>query len=432
MASSNLSAPLLMLARLAGAGAGFLAQLILARLLSTEDLGIFFAATSFAALAGIVVCQGYPGIAQRFIARYSERKREALLYGFVEQARRETAVITTALMIVVAAFGFAWPELRFDMRVVLVSTAVILGAASALTLFGALASVQRRFALAQLPETLIRPLLFLPVVSLAGVLVAMSVGTTTAIYAVLTAALAMAQYSLIRPDLPLSRRVYRPRLAGHWRREAWSFALAILFVTSFADLAILLASPFLGAAGLAPFGIALKISLLIGFAVQIAQQVALPDLAEAHEREDVHAVGRSLLQATIFPSLVTGAALFGSAFLGEWFLSLFGPQYTVAKWPLFVLIGAQFLRALAGPGQSLLMLKGAQGTNAVICLGCSIFLALANAVLVPLFGLEGAAFAVLLTVALWVVSSAYVLRKKYHARVDLPFLVASSDGIGKR
>lgn len=422
--ASNLSAPLLLLARLAGAGAGFVTQLILARLLSTEDLGIFFAATSFAALAGLLVCQGYPGVAQRFITRYRERHREALLHGFVEQAQRESVVITVTVMFLVIGFGTAWPAIKFDLRVVAVATALITGAASVLTMYGALASVQRRFGLAQLPETLIRPILFLPVVWLAGGIGSgMSAGMATALYAVLTAALALGQYTFIKSKLPRAQRIRRPRIAGHWRREAWSFALAILFVTSFADLAILLSSPFLGAVGLAPFGIALKISLLIGFAVQIAQQVALPDLAEAHERGDTHGVVRSLLQATIFPSLATAAALLGSVFLGEWFLSLFGPQYTIAKWPLVILFGAQFLRAIAGPGQSLLMLKGAQITNAAICLVCTIFLGLANAGLVPLFGLEGAASAVLLTVILWVGSSAYFLKARFNARVDLPFLV---------
>ena len=422
MTSSTLSGPLLMLARVTGAGAGFLTQLILARLLTTEDLGIFFAATSFAALAGLVVCQGYPGVAQRFVARYRERRSEALLRGFVEQSQRETVFVTVGIMAALVGFGIAWPGLRPDMRLVLVATAVVLGAAAALTMFGALASVQRRFALAQLPENLIRPLLFLPIVWLAGWLAAMSAGVTTALYATLTAALALGQYGLVRLDLPASERMYHPRLARHWRREAWSFALAVLFVTSFADLAILLSSPFLGAAGLAPFGIALKISLLIGFAVQIAQQVALPDLAEAHERDDANSVARSLLQATIFPTLVTGASLLGAVFVGEWALSLFGPQYTIAKWSLLILIGAQFLRALAGPGQSLLMLKGAQRTNAAICVACTIFLAAANSVLIPVFGLEGAAFAVLLTVVLWVAGSAYYLKVRYHTRVDLPFL----------
>ncbi len=53
---SNLfSASRLLLARFAGAGAGFMTQIALARLLPPQDLGLFFAATSFAAVAGLVL-----------------------------------------------------------------------------------------------------------------------------------------------------------------------------------------------------------------------------------------------------------------------------------------------------------------------------------------------------------------------------------------
>lgn len=108
---------------------------------------------------------------------------------------------------------------------------------------------------------------------------------------------------------------------------------------------------------------------------------------------------------------------------GEWFLALFGPDYTDAKIPLLILLAAQFLRALAGPGQSLLMLKGAQATNAVICVACTITLAVANAAFVPLWGIYGASFAILLTMALWFGAAAYVLATRNGMRVDLPFLL---------
>ena len=59
----------LLVIRLGGAGAGFLSQLVLARLLAPQDLGLFFAATSLAVVASTVVAFGYPEIAPRFIAR---------------------------------------------------------------------------------------------------------------------------------------------------------------------------------------------------------------------------------------------------------------------------------------------------------------------------------------------------------------------------
>jgi len=422
--SHMFSASRLLLARLTGAGAGFLTQLMLARLLSSDDLGLFFTATSFAALAGLIVTQGYPGIMQRFITRYRERRRARLLGAFVRQVQAETLFLALAVSFVVAAGGLFWPGLSFDKRLVFFSTAVCTAAAASFTVYGAYAQVERRFELSQFPETLFRPVIFLPLILfLVDAGIGFNAGTVTGLFAALTASLAFYQYARIAPAVPESLKIEGVRPASRWRAEARLFALAIMFGTSFADLAILLSSLFLASAGLASFGIALKTSLLVGFAVQVAHQVALPDLAEAHERGDAPGIAHSLWQATAFPAFVTGVALVAAAGGGEWFLALFGPEYVAAKWPLFILLSAQFLRAVAGPGQSLLMLKGAQVENAQICVICTIALAVSNAALVPFWGVYGAAVAVLITVTLWFGAAAYILARRDGMRVDLPFLL---------
>lgn len=191
----------MLLARLAGAGAGFLGQLVLARLMPTEDLGMFFAATSFAALGGLVLTQGYPGVMQRFHTRYRERGRQRLLSGFVSQIQSETVLLTLAVATAVAALGLLWPGLSSDNRLVILSVALCTAAASSLTLYGGFAAVERRFELAQFPETLIRPIVFLPLIFLllqAGL--GVTAGTVTALYAVLTAALAFIQYAGVSRD----------------------------------------------------------------------------------------------------------------------------------------------------------------------------------------------------------------------------------------
>lgn len=420
----------LMLARLLGAGAGFLTQLILARVLPPEDLGIFFAATSFAAMAGLAVTQGYPGVAQRFITRYQERGRQRLLQGFVGQAERETILVTLTAVAAIAGCSIAWPGAAFDSRVVIAATALGVASASSFTLYGAFASAQRRFFVAQLPETLIRPVLFFPSVLILAAVAAgdLGAGAVTSLYTAISALLALTQYAIWSPQRFASKAIGNSRIARRWRREGVTLTLAILFATSFADLAILFASPFLGAAALAPFGVALKISLLVGFAVQIAHQVALPDLAEANERRDVSGITRALFQATVFPSLVTGGCLFASLLAGEWLLGLFGPEYIAAKWPLVILLAAQLLRALAGPAQSLLMLKGAQGTNAAICVACSAILLLSDAALIPPLGLVGASIAVFITVAIWVGAGSYALWERAGLRVDFLSLI-HADGL---
>jgi len=101
------------------------------------------------------------------------------------------------------------------------------------------------------------------------------------------------------PHTWTSRGLRGPKkLRRRWRQEAWPLLLVLIFTTLFADLIILLTSPFLGAEALAPFGVVLKISMLIGFIVQVTHQISLPELADAHQREDTEGVLDALLRST--------------------------------------------------------------------------------------------------------------------------------------
>jgi O-antigen/teichoic acid export membrane protein len=423
--SRFLSASNLLLARIVGAGAGFLTQLILARFLSPDALGTFFAATSLAAVVGLIVTQGYPGIAQRFVTRYRTKNKHKLLAGFAKRVEYETAAFTCLVAALLSGAAVLWPRITVELRVVYVATAVCIAAASSFTIFGAFAAVERRFALAQFPETLFRPILFLSVTAVVAASggVAASAGAAMVAYTGISVLLAAAQYALLRSSLPDGVAVSHRRLTGAWRREARTFALTVLFATLFADLAILLASPFLGAYALAPFGVALKISLLVGFAVQIAHQVALPDLAEARALKNTDGIRTALLQGTAFPATVTMLALVTAVCAGEWILALFGPEFVAAKWPLVILVAAQVVRAIAGPAPSLLMLAGEQIANAIICSASAAVLLLSNATLIPFFGITGASWAVLLSLLTWVTASGAYLWWRAGLRVDIAVLL---------
>ncbi|HET7680848.1 MAG TPA: oligosaccharide flippase family protein [Xanthobacteraceae bacterium] len=418
------TAPFMMLARVAGAGAGFLAQLVLARLLTPEALGKFFAATSLAAVLGVAATQGYPGIIQRFVSRYRRSRQAALLGAFFGQVQRETwlaGLFFAALLLVPAIL---LPALDSDWRIFLTATAICVGAATSFSLYPPLACAGRMFAVGLLPETLVRPTLFLGVavaVGLSGV--TLSAGMAVAAYAAVSASLALVQFVVLKSAFASHGFRAPKKLRRRWRQEAWPLLLVLLFTTLFADLVILLTSPFLGAEALAPFGIALKISMLIGFIVQVTHQISLPDLADAHQGENTEEMLDALLRSTLLPVLVTGAALVAAIFWGDQILRLFGPGYAAAKWGLVILIAAQLIRALAGPAPMLLTLGGQQGTNAAITLACCGVLLAGNAVLTPSLGLLGACLSVVLVAVAWTGLSAAMLAWRMKTGASLLFVL---------
>ncbi len=421
---------LLSLARVAGALAGFITQIVLARTLHASALGVFYSVTSLAAVVGLIAAHGYPAIAPRFLSRYREQGKESLIAAFVARARKDATVYVTIATAAVLAFALLWPTLSFEARLATIAAALSIPANAALRLNGSLAAAIRRFALAYLPDTCIRPFVLLGgIVLLIGAGVTLTAANVTVLLTVVFIGLALVQYVLLRKDIPhgvalaASAQDAPPRLVKIWRREATPLILVALFTFFFADVDILLVTPLLPSADTAIVGLCLKLALLVGFAVQVAHQVVVPDLADAHARKEHGAIRAVILKTLGFPLAVTIAALVIVALWGETILSLFGPEFTGAKIPLLILLGCQLARAVFGPNVPLLTVIGAQRQNAALAVAALVVLGLTNVVLAPAYGVLGAALAVAIATLFWLAACSIVLARLSGLRTDAVYLL---------
>jgi O-antigen/teichoic acid export membrane protein len=414
------TASLLSFARIAGAVAGFATQVVLARALQASALGLFYSVTSMAALVSLIAAHGYPAIASRFLSRYREKGRQALIAAFVAKARRDATLYVAIATGGVVAFALLWPGLGTEARLAIVAAALSIPGSAAIRINGALAAAIRRFALSYLPDTCIRPFILLAGVALLLALgVPLSAASVTFLLALILALLALVQYLMLAEDLP--RRAAQPapsRLIKVWQREAKPLIIVALFVYFFADVDILIVTPLISSAETAAIGLCLKLAMLIGFVVQIAHQVVVPDLSDARARKDPVAIRAALVKALAFPLAITFAATLFVALFGERLLALFGPEFTSAKLPLLILMGSQLARALFGPSVQLLTVVGAQKENAALAIAALVVLVLANVVLAPLYGVLGAALAVAIGTLFWLVASAIVLDRLSGLRTD--------------
>jgi O-antigen/teichoic acid export membrane protein len=416
---------LLSLARVAGALAGFITQVVLARTLQASALGVFYSVTSLAAVVGLIAAHGYPSIAARFMLRYREQGKEGLVAAFVHQARHDATLYAGIATLAVLAFALLWPSLSVEARLALVAAALSIPANASLRLNGTFATTIRRFALAYLPDTCIRPFLLLGGVALLMVLgVTLTASNVAFLLTVIFAGLALTQYALLRKDMPKGEAPTPPRrLLSIWRREATPLILVALFTYFFADVAILMVTPLLSSADTAAIGLCLKLALLVGFAVQVAHQVVVPDLADARARKDHDTIRDVVLRALAFPFAITLAATVVAALWGEHILAIFGPEFTSAKLPLVILMGCQLVRAIFGPSVPLLTVIGAQKENAALAVAALVLLGLGNLVLAPLYGVLGAAIAVAVATLFWLIGCAIVLDRLSGLRTDALYLI---------
>jgi len=418
---------LLSLARMAGALAGFILQVVLARTLHATALGVFYSVTSLAAVVGLIAAHGYPTIAPRFMSRYREQGKPGLIAAFVVRARKDATVYAAIITVAVLAIAALWPSLSLEARLATAAAALSIPANAALRLNGSLAVAIRRFALAYLPDTCIRPFVLLGgVLILIGAGVTLTAANVTLLLTLVFSGLALTQYLLLRKDIPKVDGVAKavpPRLVSIWRREAKPLILVALFTFFFADVDILIVTPLLPSADTAIVGLCLKLALLVGFAVQVAHQVVVPDLADAHARKEHGAIRDVVLRALAFPLAVTVAALVIVGLWGETLLSLFGPEFTGAKIPLLILLACQLARALFGPNVPLLTVIGAQRQNAALAVAALVVLAISNVVLAPAYGVLGAALAVAIATLFWLAATSVVLARLSGLRTDAVYLL---------
>lgn len=408
--------------RLAGAGAGFLTQLLLARALGASDLGVFYAVTSLALVASILAGQGFPAVMARFVDRYSSRP--PLLRAFGRSALRHLAVGVAVLcagaaLLALTPFGTAGQR-----HALLVAIAAIPFLA-VISFSCHWASAFRRFALCYIPETLGRPVLFLAAVAV-PVAIGLDLSADTAILLFTGTAMAVAvgQGILVARVTPPGRAIpVRRPLRRRWAGEARLAVVTALFTLAFGDLAILVASTALPSHEVALFGVSLKLAVLIGFFVQVAHHLASVDLAQANRLSDEALQRRTLRRAILLPTAVTLAATVGAVFLGDRMLALFDETLAGGTAVLVVLLASQMVRAVAGPSVTALTAMGAQRANGILCAVSLGVLVAATLVLAPLFGALGAAIAVLLSTLAQSAGAALVLARRGGFRTDIAALI---------
>ena len=418
----------IMLSRLAGAGAGFLTQFLLVKLMGAHHLGLFYAASSLAAVLGVAAAQGYPQVAARFVGRYRNKQDDALFSSFTRHAMRDGFLVALIAALGVNAWALYWPGLGIDERVAYCVAGWMLLAIVTLNILTNIAGGMRIFSLCYMPEGMLRPFAFFGAVALMGLTgFALSAQVAMVTFAVITAVLAGGVAVLLRSQMPDRKptATVRTKLVWRWRMEAWQLVLLAIFTNFFADVGILVAAPFLTHSEIAVFGLCLKLALLVGYFVQIGQQMAVPDMADARHGGDVPRLRRAAWRSIVAPSAITATSMLVIVFFGTDLLSFFGPEFAQGKTALLILLGAQLLRALAGPSAHMLTLSGIQRANFGVAVSSLLVLFIASAGLSPVFGVEGAALAVLVTYAYWVGISAIALKWLKEPSVDILWLTFS-------
>ena len=389
--------------RFAGAAIGLASQILLARLLTQNDVGIVFMGMSAAAFISLLITGGYPTLAITCLPRYYALGRKNLVRAFHFASLRDSLWISLATF-ALAAIVYFWLPLNDGIKTALLFGCLSAPASAFIRMNSAVANSVRRYALSYVPDFLYRPGLLLAFLLVAWAL-GMHLGVVQVLMAfvVMNTIVAIGQAWFIRGEGIFSGLKWPRRhdLAPLLRGRAAALVVVGAVAASFADIVTLIAGFFLPAGDVALVGVAIRLAALAGFITQATQQFILPDLTAAMTRGTAQQVQAILLRINVIGLGAILACVVGAMLFGTLALRIFGAEYEAGHWPLVLFMVSQAFRAASGMNQHLLSLAGYQIRTAGSCLVAMGVLIAGTALLAPSHGVMGLAIAVILADAVW-------------------------------
>ena len=395
--------------RIAGLGLQFLGSVLIARLLGVEAFGVYTYAFTCVVITGILMSLGMEQLSVRELPRFIARGQTGLLRGFLTL---QFALIT--LISVIIASVLLWLEGSGRMVFPIAAGWIVAGMvvhALILNVAAVLAGFQR-VVQSQLMETLLRQVLFLSVLGLAVYLgfelgapevfgLSVMVGLMVLVCMVILAWRVLAE---LPPDQHQSgqaqnRRQLIPRV--------WLAASLPLLVMAFANqmqtnLDVLMLGVLAEAADVGRYRVASRGADLMLIANGVAVQVLGPMLARAlaHESaEKGRMEGQQLITQSAQLAALLGGGVFAVLTLGAgYYMAIFGADFLSAAPALRILVAAQMVGILCGPGSVILVTMGRERLVLLVALTALAVNVVLNLTLIPVFGIMGAASATFVAV----------------------------------
>ncbi len=414
--------------RIAGALLTFILQIFLARWMGKYEYGLFALVWSCIIIGGELLSFGFYNLIQRLLPEYRIKNQMSLLRGALFGAAGTIILTSIASSLFIALLLYGLNASGHLDQLYLYPLLIGITALPAFALSDYFSGVGRSYGWmirAFSPSSLFRPL---AIIGLVAGLVAFGFNAT-AITATLAATIAV-WTTLLLSYFVIGKKIPEAEYSGprQYNLRPWILAaLPMMMVSSLEillfNLDVLMISLFLEPDQTGIYFAATKIMALVSFLNFAIGSAFTRHYAEFHAANDHNAqtkIIRRSASLTFYPSLIM---LIVILVLNKPLLSLFGDGFTSAAIVIFPLAIGLMLRALVGPGERILMMTGQQHICAIIYVG-TVFLDLGlNYMLIPLYGIKGAAIATSISFSFMAIMLLILIKSRLNI-ISLPFLPA--------
>ena len=418
---------------LAGLGIGFASSVVLARVLAPAAFGAYSYAFSLVTLLALLPQMGIPTLLIRETARAEAEQAWPRMRGLWRWATRSILATSLATAVVVAVVIFldgsvAGAKEKALLIRLLLSPLISLATARSAALIGL-----HKVVLAQLPDTVVRPLLLMAFVMAAWWMGgSLDAGRAMLLHAAAAALALCLGVTLLMRARPATMRDASPDMtnASAWRRATWTLGLVSGLQIFSGELGVVLVGMLRSEAETGAYKVAVTAAALgrIGYgAIAVALGPAIARLYSRGERDQVQKVlGAAAWGSTLVTLPFLVVVLAGGRPLVAF---LYGDAYSDATAPLVILALAQALTSYFGLAATTLGMTGHERD-------CVKWLLLSSAVncaisiaFVPAYGIVAGAIAQLLATAVW--NAGFWWTVRVHTGLDTRFRASRALGAGQ-
>lgn len=394
----------------------FLFTLLIARIYGAEPLGVFVSFWSVLMVLSVIAKLGFDTSVVKFIAGFNKKNEFDNIKTIYSKAFKSISLISLLIAVILIGFSKSLSVLFYDTPdnyLIIIILAVSLIFYSLLGLNAESLKALKKitaFSLFQNGSIFLLGLLILLFLfpnSKSGIYIIYGVSISILI---LLPASSFIVYKSINPKTKIQNLVF-----PYSNREIFNISLPMLLGNSMLLLMNWTDSIMLSAMGpirdVGIYNTAVRISALIPAILVAVNSIAMPKFAEL--KDNNYEFKKFVKQSTLLVSFLSLPIILGILIFPEFLLSLFGEEFIEGKSALVILGIGYFFSAISGSTYHILNMTGEEiKARNILVISAAVNIIL-NLILIPVYGIIGAAVASTFTNFLWNIAAVYFIYKKH-------------------
>lgn len=404
-----------------GLGFSLLTAIVLARTLGPEQYGVYSYVLAIVSILAIPAMFGLPALIIRETAKAEVKQEWGLMRGLWSWANRITASLSVLIAVIAAVVLWLNRDSFSQIQFLTFAWGIAFIPLSALAaLRGASLRGLRKVIQGQLPEQVLKPLLF--IVALVAVSV-LGNSKITAASAMMLNALSAGIAFIFGACLLLREKPKQFKTtAKQYEKKSWTKSVIPLAMVSGLDIILQQTDiVMLGLLGtnedVGLYRVAVQGAMLLVIATEAVKAITMPYLVKYYNQNNSATFRLIITKSTRVGFLFSLVIFLFFIFFGKYVLrSVFGEDYVNSYHILILLSLGQLVHTFIGIVGSVLNMCGYEKSTLYSQLIAIFFNFTLNIILIPLYGIEGAAIATLTSIIIRKILLWYIAYK--YLRVD--------------